>query len=787
MNNFKVPKELINLKQWVVWRYENRPGDPKPAKVPYNPNVKHTKKENWKPEKNEKGFTTPEYFGGAMSNNSDTWGTYESAIKAMESNIFNGLGIMFYDGLCGIDIDGCIENGSLTDPAIDIINIMDSYSEYSPSGTGLHILFFGKVNSDQKFYKKNSYLGIEIYDRARFFTFTGRRLNENKIEERTVQVAQVQLKYMLKKSKPATISNINKVLVSSSSLTDSEVIEKMFKEKNGVKYQKLWNGDYKEFYESQNEADISLCGRLSFYTGADFERIDSLFRQSGLYREKWEREDYRNNTLGKVIESTTETYNPNHYRSIDNKEVSQEADKRDKDKKFFLVPKNINNPEGELKVNISLLAVYMKEKYKIKCYKNQFRIFKNNYYAHVEDMKKIINSEIPERYRIPSNIRDVEDLLSMDQDLTMYDKELAPEKYISFANGVLNVETMQFKTHDNPDIKKLTFINQVGYSFDPNPSPCKYVDRFFNEVTNGKQEDINYLYQVLGVLISGYRGFKNIFYFKGEKDSGKSTYLNLAQLLITNPDGTKDYSNIGLKTLTDETSKEFTKIIDKRANISGESPRIKITNDTLLKQLSGGDTVAAHAKFKDPIEFVNRAMLIFSGNTVPTFFTSDKSAISERLLIYQFKNVIPMGRQIKYIERKMNMSYVLKKAVEQLKIFVDNNQEFILPQEIYDNREKMLTNSDTIYKFYKEKVSESNDTKDRVSNSDLYDAYIDFLVEEGHIRLSTHDGTPDFSTIKTTQYVFTSEIKKYHGEARYKRKLAYKGTKADCFVCMILK
>ncbi len=780
MTNIKVPKKLRHLKQWVVWRYEDRPGEPKPAKVPYNPKVKHVLKKEWQPVKNDKGFIEPEYSGSAASNKVSTWGTYDEAYNTLQDGIFQGLGIMLHDGLCGIDIDGCIEDGQFIGPSEGILEVMDTYAEYSPSGTGIHLLFYGEIKEDKSLYKKNPRNGVEIYSKGRYFTFTGNALNSKDVEERTAQIGQVQLEYMQKENK-AQDSNNKKGASEPISLSDSEIIRKVSMAKNGRAFNKLWSGDFSD-YNSQSEADLALCNILSFYTGADESHIDSLFRQSGLYREKWDREDYRNNTIREAVESTREVYNPNHNRSTAYEDFFEEAEEIDKDEKFFLVPKNMANPESGLKVNVSLLAVYMKRKYDIKYYKNQFRIFKNNYYSYVEDMKKIISSEIPELYRLPANIKDCEQLLAMDKDLSLNDDELAAEKYISFRNGVLNVESMQFRTHDNPVTKKHIFINQVGYDYNSNTPACKYTDDFFESVTGSKQEDIDYLYQILGVLISGYRGFKNIFYFTGKKDTGKSVYMHLAEILLTNPDGTRDFSNIGLKTLTDETSKEFVNIIGKRANICRETPTLKISNDTLLKQLSGGDYISAQVKFKDSIEFINKALLLFSGNTVPHFFVSDKSSISERLLIYEFKQAIPKEKQIKGLEQKMNVQYIIKKAIEQLRVFINNNQEFKVPEEIYDNQEKMLIQSDTIYQFYKEQIIITKDPKDRISNKDLYDKYIDFLVSEGHLRANAWDSRPDLSKFKISQYLFTTEMKKYHGEDRYKRKLAYKGSKADCFV-----
>lgn len=449
--------------------------------------------------------------------------------------------------------------------------------------------------------------------------------------------------------------------------------------------------------------------------------------------------------------------------------------------KFFLVPRNKSNPDSGLKVNVSLLAMYVKKAYDIRVYKQQFRVKRNNYYFHVENMRALIAHEVPEVYRIPSNIKDCEELLLMDKELILRDEELADQRYISFTNGVLNVENMEFKPHSDEVTQKLVFINQVGCNWNPDVKTDEITDLFFHSGTNGNEEDIKYLYQMLGVLISGYRSFKNIFYFYGERDTGKSRYLALAELLLTNPDGTQDFSNIGLRVLTDETSKEFSRIIGKRANIAAETPDIRITNDTLLKQLSGGDQINAQVKFKESVDFRNSAMLIFAGNTVPQFFVSDKSSISERLLIYKFKNRIPKEAQIKDIEKKMNLEYVAVRAVKELREFINNNQEFNVPGEIEEHREEMLQDSDTIYKFYKTCVIETDNPKDRISNTDLYDKYIRFLVDEGHLR-TTWDDKPDVSKLKITQYVFVSQMKKYHGESRYKRNLAYKGSTADVFI-----
>jgi hypothetical protein len=72
--------------------------------------------------------------------------------------------------------------------------------------------------------------------------------------------------------------------------------------KNGDKFTKLWKGDWENDYSSQSEADLALAAMLAFYTGPNEELLDELFRQSGLYRDKWDRDDYRERVLAKAMD-----------------------------------------------------------------------------------------------------------------------------------------------------------------------------------------------------------------------------------------------------------------------------------------------------------------------------------------------------------------------------------------------------------------------------------------------------------------------------------------------------
>jgi hypothetical protein len=90
-------------------------------------------------------------------------------------------------------------------------------------------------------------------------------------------------------------------------LHDQDIIEKALSANDGGKFRRLWEG-YATDYPSPSEADMALACKLAFWTGRDPERIDTLFRQSGLMRDKWDRDDYRERTIARAIELTSEVY-----------------------------------------------------------------------------------------------------------------------------------------------------------------------------------------------------------------------------------------------------------------------------------------------------------------------------------------------------------------------------------------------------------------------------------------------------------------------------------------------
>lgn len=155
-----IPKELQERRQWICWKYEQVPGRSKPTKIPYNP---------------ETGYK-------AKSTDRSTWTDFDTAVKSASK--YDGIGFVFTkeDPYVGIDLDHVLnEKGEfLTRDAQSLYETCNSYTEISPSGTGIHIIGKAKLRDDAPHRvdgnEENGTCAKELYDSGRYFTFTGHQM-----------------------------------------------------------------------------------------------------------------------------------------------------------------------------------------------------------------------------------------------------------------------------------------------------------------------------------------------------------------------------------------------------------------------------------------------------------------------------------------------------------------------------------------------------------------------------------------------------------------------------------
>lgn len=138
----------------------------------------------------------PETDAYASATDPETW---RSFAVAREHAVSRGCGIGFVftadDAFVGVELDACRdpETGTLDEPARSVVERLGSYTEVSPSGTGVHVLVLGALPEG-----RNRRGDIELYDETRFFTVTGDQLADapSSISHRASELVAVHEEYV---------------------------------------------------------------------------------------------------------------------------------------------------------------------------------------------------------------------------------------------------------------------------------------------------------------------------------------------------------------------------------------------------------------------------------------------------------------------------------------------------------------------------------------------------------------------------------------------------------------
>ena len=331
--NPNVPAELKALQQWVVWLPHVKPGDDKPSKLLYQDN-------GW----------------AASTNAKRTWTTYDLALACYQKHATRspfkyryrkhkeepyqhlqcylaGIGFVFSpnDPYTGIDLDNCMVDGKLQPWATEILDRLQgvAYIEVSPSGRGIKIWTRAKLPAIAKhkvYINESTEEAIEAYDSVRYFTVTGRN-GKGQIGDGQAAIDWLVSEYLTPETQPspepepATPKQRVAAKPSQKSQTHGfhfktadAVIERIRQSRQCHKFDALMRGD-QTGYGSQSEADNALCSVIAFWS-QDTGIIDAIFRQSALYRDKWDEihksdgTTYGEMTIEKAVSGKRETYTP---------------------------------------------------------------------------------------------------------------------------------------------------------------------------------------------------------------------------------------------------------------------------------------------------------------------------------------------------------------------------------------------------------------------------------------------------------------------------------------------
>lgn len=633
--------ELQNKQQWVVWCYEYREG--KQTKVPYKID----------------GYR-------ASTTNEKDWSTYLQAMNACKNRKnrdgkqFDGVGFVFNNDTIGIDLDHCIdEHGKVDAWAKKIIDHIGSYAERSPSRTGIHILVLGSLQGRKGTRrpmqgKRTKDAAIEMYSAGRFFTITGDHLEGTPKTLEDKQTLAIALHDKITAPKPAPKKSISKAASAALSLLDNDLLDIAFKARNGAKFAALWRGDTADYQGDESRADAAFCQMLAFYTGKDEQRIDSFFRRSGLYREKWDSSrgasTYGQITIAHALEQCTEVYVPgNGNNQHDTNNVS---DNNGSSGNGNIPPSNGFNlcefSADDAGNGDALQALYGDDFLWCSARgwfsytgthweldddgstvkKRAVETLRKRRHAAVDAEKEaIVACTKADERRVNGCVSRFKTLVTV----SIEDFDCNPD-LLNCQNGVVNLRTGRLEPHTRE--QRFTYCLPVPYA---EADALEWLD-YLQGVVGGGQEVIDYLQMALGYSMTGHTREEVLFYLYGPSRSGKGTFAETIQRLMPKPlSAMVDFNSFTAKREGDVSNFDLAPLKPARLIFASESNRSQSLNPSKIKQLTGGDYIRACFKHKDFFEYRPQFKIWMMSNW-PVNGDPEDDALWGRVRVIEFPN-----------------------------------------------------------------------------------------------------------------------------------------------------
>lgn len=630
-----IPQELKQLNQWVCWRVEKRNG--KLAKAPINAKT----------------------GGYAMSNNPSTWTDFETAVK--ESVKYNGIGFMLGNGIFGIDLDDMddeiekFKNGDSNNIVSEFIHSLGSYAEYSPSGKGIHIICKGKLPPGGR--RKGKF---EFYESGRFFTMTGNIASEyTQVVDCTETVKYLHSKYI---GVPNN-STITRQAPRSLDLDEQQIIEIALKSKQGQAFSTLFNGFWEGLYPSQSEADLAFANMLAFWTGRDKQKMDSIFRKSGLMRPKWDSKrgerTYGDYILDTAIRDCREVFTPGSgiddygitildnkvkkYAFDDTGNADRFVSKFENTVRYSYVDKgwyfyNGKKWEFDLVGHVKSLTEEVIQDMR-----------KELAYCETEEEEKAFFKHL----RYTRNNRGKTNMLKESEHrLPILPDEFDKRKDVfNCMNGVINLRNGELMEHSYDQ-----FLSKMSYVEYTDNIDCPKWMEFLNQIFDHDTELIHYIQKAVGYSMTGSTKEQCVFFCYGNGRNGKSTFLDIISAIMGDYATNIQPETIMVQNRQSGANSDIARLKGARFVTTVEPNQGARLNEGLLKQLTGGDTVTARHLYGREFEFEAEFKLWMATNHKPIIRGRD-------LGIWRRMHLIPFTVEIPENKVDKNLKYKLKKEL----------------------------------------------------------------------------------------------------------------------------
>jgi len=387
------------------------------------------------------------------------------------------------------------------------------------------------------------------------------------------------------------------------------------------------------------------------------------------------------------------------------KGLAKQALKTTKDKEF--VPAEI--------------AGMVQSKFRFATHKQSHEIWVYKDGVYYPDGEEIIREETRGLLGEDATDHHINEVVSHIRDTTFTDpkKFEPPHEFVNLENGILNFKTGKLEQH-TPDI---IFTNKLQVKYDP-AARCSSILKFLSEILH--PEDVPVIQEFIGYCLYRKYAFARALMCIGDGANGKSTLLRLIETLL-------DKDNVATPSLQTLMYNRFAaaELFGKLANIHADLPPAPLAQAGRFKMLTGGDTIYAERKHRDPFTFVNYAKLIYSANVLPQ--TADLTeAFWRRWIIVEFPNTFPEGdpktdpHLLKKLTTPEELSGFLNWALAGLKRLLENGK-FALTKTRGQIEEEWAKRTDSLRAFVTKHVK--RDPNCHVTKEDFYAAYQEFCDE----------------------------------------------------------
>jgi len=547
-------------------------------------------------------------------------------------------------------------------------------------------------------------------------------------------------------------------------LDDDVLIDKAKAATNGKSFKQLFAGDTSAHGGDVSSADLALCNHLAFWFGGASNRIDRVFRRSGLMRDKWDSprgsSTYGAMTIETAIASCREYYDP---AKANGRKHETNGDGKPTDDALAAIATGTTDVANSARFTIQhreniryshehgAYIVYTRKRWEwdksgravalakqtaLSIYQEAMQAAEEAKKAHAAgdeqaEAKHAARAGALAKHAAASQKRErISAMLALAQpDIAVKLDQLDADPWLLNAlNGTIDLRTGELRPHCRTDF--LTKLCRAEYH--PNAAAGVFM-AFLARIFRTHPPLIGFMQKVFGYTASGSTREQCVFFLFGLGANGKTTLIDAIMYVLADYAGKADPD---LLMQRDGASAHPTGIADlfgSRMAVCSETNDGKRFDESRLKDLAGETHIKARRMYGDFFSFVMTAKIFLYSNHRPIVRGTDFG-------FWRRMKLIPFAEKIDDDEKDRNLAEKLKAEADGILAWIVagavawQRDGLSDPLEVVKATEAYRTDMDSVGLFVADNCIKGTDLKSYAA--DLYAAYTKFAIDAGEHPLS---------------------------------------------------